>query len=427
MNAAAPARPSGRGFARELTPTWLAATALLSGQRPPDVANLRRYAHLGCGDGVTAAVVAANHPNAEVWAWDQHPEHVEATRRLGDAAGLANLVVHERPDLPLDLGGGPSDVVVVQDVAAAATDDLRARIGTAIRATLRPGGLLCVTYPTTVGWSEIAPVQVLLRQLALGRLGDPGALVPDVLAVLERLRSGGARFLTERPVVAAWLDQLATLDPADVVDQYLRDPLRPMSHAQVVATFAPAGCHFVGSARLTDDLDLDLPKELATEVSGAASSVVRETYRDLAARRTDRLDVLRLGSTSLGEREWEARLAELELAGLAGAEETPAGPVHREAWRQLTSFGVQAGALHADPDQVGPTVRILMDAGQAHPVAGNGPGRAAREACEALNAALAARCRSDAAGVQAVALLGSAISAARTTLVHGTPPSRSGG
>jgi methylase of polypeptide subunit release factors len=97
---------------------------LLAGHRPPDLRELERYVLLGCGNGETAAIVAANHPNTEVWVWDRHPGSLEATRRLGAEAGLDNLRVHEHRDLPLDLGGGPADLIVVQDVASAADDAL---------------------------------------------------------------------------------------------------------------------------------------------------------------------------------------------------------------------------------------------------------------------------------------------------------------
>jgi hypothetical protein len=417
----APDLPRSTGFTRELTPTWLATAALVAGQRPPDLGRIERYVQLGAGNGETAAVVAANHPNTDVWVWDRHPEHLDSTRRLADAAGLANLAVHEHRDLPLDLGGGPADVIVVQDVLAAVDDHERARISTAVGATLRPGGLLCVTYPTLVGWAEIAPVQALLRQLALAHRGQARDLVPSVLDVLERLRAGGARYLIHRPVVAAWLDALRTLDPAELTARYLRDPFRPMSPAHVAATFAIPGCELVGSARLTDDLDLDLSPELAERVSGAVNRVLQETYRDLATRRSYRLDVYRLGGSPLSAPERHEQLGWVGLAGLAAPEEPPAVAVGREAWQQLTSFGVTAAALHDDPEQVGRIVRILMDAGQAHPVVAGGPTRAATEACEALNAALAADGPAD---VQAMPLLGSAISSARASTVRGIPAGR---
>jgi SAM-dependent methyltransferase len=418
-----PTLPPGRSFTRELTPTWLATAALLAGQRPPDLAAPQRWVHLGCGTGETAAVVAAAHPHAEVWAWDPELAHLEATRRLAEAAGLDNVVVHEHRDLPLDLGGGPADVIVVQDVLVAASDAERDRIAAAVDATLRPGGLLCTTYATLVGWAEVAPVQSLLRRLVAGR-PDPASAAAGALATVQRLREGGARFLAERPVVTAWLDHLAQLPVDELVARYLRGPFRPMSPAQVAATFAGSGCARIGSARLADDLDL--PAGLRTAVDAAPDEVVRETYRDLAARRTYRLDLHRRGRAPLADRDRDERVAALGLAGLASPDEAPAVPMARDAWRRLTSFGTTAGALHDDPAGTRRSLRLLLDAGQAHPIVSRGPGKTAVEACDALNAVLAADPRPDRAQLRAVALLGSAVGADRSAVVRGMPPRREG-
>ena len=78
-------------FYREITPAWLATTCLLLGQRPPDLTRPFRYADLGCGHGFTALVVAATCPQAEVWAFDFNPAHIEWANRLAAAAGLTNV------------------------------------------------------------------------------------------------------------------------------------------------------------------------------------------------------------------------------------------------------------------------------------------------------------------------------------------------
>jgi SAM-dependent methyltransferase len=391
---------------------------LLAGHRPPDLHRLRRVVHLGCGKGTTAAVVAACHPNTEVWAWAPRLDQLEATDRCAAQAGLANLVTADRLELPPDLGGGPADIVVIQDVLAKVDDDLREQIAAATARVLRPGGVLCVTYPTVVGWSEIAPVQALMHRLAQGHDEALGDLVPPILAALEQLRAGGARYLTERPVVAAWLDALGATDPAEVADQFLSSPFRPLSPAQVEALVAPAGCRFVGSSLLTDELTLEAAPALHAAASYPASRIVTETYRDLALRRSHRFDLYQSGAVPMPVPERDAAIAGLNLAGLAHAEEPPAVAVDREAWRQLTSYGVVARELHPDVREVDRIVRILMTAGQAHPVV-DGPRQRAQEACEALNATIAGESLDD---VRALALIGSAVGTNRATSVRGMAP-----
>jgi len=80
---------------REATPIWLAMTALMMGQRPPDLARPFRYADLGCGHGLTAIGVAATCPHAEVWGFDFNPAHIESAQALAPAAGLTNVRFEE--------------------------------------------------------------------------------------------------------------------------------------------------------------------------------------------------------------------------------------------------------------------------------------------------------------------------------------------
>ena len=341
-------------FRREFTPAWLATASVLAGQRPPDLTRPFRYVHLGCGRGVTSAVVASVHPQAEVWAWDWRPAQVEATRRRRDAAGLSNMVVHERPGLPPDFGSDRlADIVIVADVFVAASDDMRDQILDAVATNLRPGGLVCVAYKTMAGWTEIVPIQRLMRYVAQRFTGHPQALVPHVLALLQQLRDGGAKHLTERPVVSAWLDELLVTDADTITAEYLHDDFRPLSHAQVASAMTQTGCDFIGSARLTDELDLDVPSALADMVATAGSRVLKDTYRDLAVRRTERHDLFRLGQAPLTTTERFDALAALQILDPAGPPEART-TAHDVALRNLLDSGdvqpVAPGGVHIVAD-----------------------------------------------------------------------------
>jgi hypothetical protein len=348
--------------------------------------------------------VAAVHPDSSVWAWDWRPDRVEATRRLRDAAGLRNLQVHERPGLPDDLGGDVADVVVVQDVLAAADDATRARMFDAIRDVLRPGGLACVSYATTVGWIEIVPLVTLMRQSAVRYVGDPSGLVPHVLGLVAQLRDGGAKYVTERAVVADWVNDLFALDPVQIEAQFLRDRFRPISSAQVNDAMASIGCTFVGSARATDDVGLDLAGGLAEIVAAAPSRVMQETYRDLATRRAHRIDLFRVGGTAMSDTDRSRAVSELELAAVGGCEAQWAVELDDDVVARLATDTIRVRDLRADPTEAEVVARVLIDAGQLHPVVADvAPG--AEAACSALNAAWAER------GVTASPRLGTAIPA----------------
>jgi len=282
-----------------LTPRWIALACVVAGERPPVIDGGFQMAVLGARTGELAVEIAVSHPEADVWAWDPAPANVEATRRLRDDAGVANLRIHERPGLPADLGGGTLDLVIVDQVLELVDDALRDQIVLAIAENLRPGGAVCVRYHTVIGWTEISPVLALMRHVARCTNGDIEARVVAALDLLRTLRDGDAKYLTTRPVVAAWIDSLIELDPATIHDVYLAEDLRPLSHAQVAAAMDHIGCLFIGSARLADELDADMSVELAQQIAEAPTRMLQETYRDLAVRRTDRIDVFRMASSPL--------------------------------------------------------------------------------------------------------------------------------
>ena len=59
-------------FARELTPAWLDFVATLSGFEAPAATDRFAWCELGCGQGLTAAIIAATHPRGEFHAIDAY-------------------------------------------------------------------------------------------------------------------------------------------------------------------------------------------------------------------------------------------------------------------------------------------------------------------------------------------------------------------
>lgn len=285
--------------ASRLTPAALVALCRHAGHTPPGGDGPLRYVVLGTADGTLPLSVAAGDQNASVWAWDPHADQRELTRRRRDEAGISNLVVHEHRSLPthspFQVDGALADIVTIDGLLDRSSDAVRAQLFEFVADTLRPGGLLCISYRTTIGWQEMLPVVNLMRHAASTHRGDPSLVVSHVLALLERLIVAEPAYVLRRPRVAAWIAALFAADHRDIERAYLRDQFRPLSHAQVESNARRLGCTFVGDMSSRTAPSGEQVEALAALVHGAPTPVLRELYRDLASHHSHRSDVFRSG------------------------------------------------------------------------------------------------------------------------------------
>src|SRR5205823_9348498 len=86
--------PYVRPFIHELAPAWLDHVAVVGGLRPPARADGFAWCDLGCGQGVTAAILAATHPNGTFHGIDAMPGHIDHAARLAAEAEAANAHFH---------------------------------------------------------------------------------------------------------------------------------------------------------------------------------------------------------------------------------------------------------------------------------------------------------------------------------------------
>jgi len=86
--------PYVRNFIRHTAPAWLDHVALVSGFAPPERDSGFAWCDLGCGQGVTAAILAATHPKASFHGIDAMPVHIDSARRFASEAGIPNVSFH---------------------------------------------------------------------------------------------------------------------------------------------------------------------------------------------------------------------------------------------------------------------------------------------------------------------------------------------
>ncbi len=402
---------------QEATPSWLAACSVLLGYRPPDLAGPFRYADLGCGNGLSALIAAATNPLAEIWGFDFNPTHIENARSIAASAGLTNAHFEEISFEALAgrdaVADGTFDFVVTHGVLSWISLENRRHLTAIIGKMLRPGGLAYISYNAAAGWSGVAPVRLLMRQLAEASNRRTDQTVAEVFQVLEQLKTGGAAFFRAHPGLEARLEQMKAQDPRYIAHEFLNRDWHPVMFADVAEAMADTKTNYIGSATLMENLDaVAVPEGVLPVLNNTQDVVMRETIRDLGSAKSFRRDLWRRGGETMPAQEHIAMLDAITLVWtgkVVEGEVTFPGPVgtvtgqpafYKPLLDAIREGPVTLGQLRALPTLQGrlpgefvQAAILLMGGGFAHPAWPHGGQSQAREASARLNMALIKRIR----------------------------------
>src|SRR5437588_546306 len=150
--------PYLRDFKPMLAPAWLDHVALVAGVEPPVRQNGFVWCDLGCGQGVTAAILAATHPSGMFYGIDAMPVHIDHARRLAAAAAVANLELHAVDfAAAIDLDLPQFDYIVAHGVYTWIGPETQCAVRRFIDRRLKPGGLVHPSYKPMPGSNRSAP------------------------------------------------------------------------------------------------------------------------------------------------------------------------------------------------------------------------------------------------------------------------------
>ena len=187
--------PYLRDFKPMLAPAWLDHVALVCGVEPP-ARDSFAWCDLGCGQGVTAVILAATHPHGTFDGIDAMPMHIEHARRLAAEAGIGSARFHLADfAAAADLALPAFDYIVAHGVYSWVDEPSRAALRGFVDRHLKPGGLVYVSYNAMPGWARDLPFQRLARELAGTFAGDSAARFAAAAAIARSLadvRGAGA-------------------------------------------------------------------------------------------------------------------------------------------------------------------------------------------------------------------------------------------
>ncbi|KZD06449.1 class I SAM-dependent methyltransferase [Oceanibaculum pacificum] len=375
-----------------------------------------RYAELGCGHGLTAMMIAAGHPGAEVHATDFNPTHIAGAARMAAQAGLTNIRFYEHSfaeflaadDLPM------FDVVALHGVYSWISDENRALIRDFLYARLRPGGLCYISYNVLPGWAPAMPMRKLMLELGEGGRAQPMiARVDGALDFLGKLQKANAGYFRHNPTAATRLEGMRKHSRNYLAHEYMNRHWNLFYHCDVARELAEAKLSFAASAHAGDQVDVvNLTPDQQQLLASVADPAMRETVRDFCVNQQFRRDIFAKGLLRLGQQEQAAALGATRFAltvpraNLTLKVSLPVGEVNLQpgiyepvadaladqprTLAELLALPALKGIGH---HKVLQALVILTAGGQAAPAQDAPAARAAKPACDRLNAVLMERAR----------------------------------
>lgn len=286
-------------------PTHMNLTAAFNGFRPRSLDEPFTWCDYGCGNGVTANVLAACYPQAQFYGIDFMNSHIRTAETLSLRGGLENttflcksFTALEDDDLP------PLDFAIMHGVLSWVDDVTRSALLEDAVKRLKPGGILLTGYNALPGWAAKLPMRDMIYSLTPDDMhSEERARVG--LQWLLKLKNAQVKYFRDNPALADAVEQLEKLDLRYMAHEYFNTNLRAFHFTEVNRTMEQAGLKFAGCATLfLNMVDLAVPAALYEEFRDLTSRVELEAKRDFIRNETFRRDVWVKGEPIKTEEEW---------------------------------------------------------------------------------------------------------------------------
>ena len=306
------------GFYREQGPALLDFICVLNGYEPTAMVNDFTWCELGCGQGLTANLLAASHPKGQFYAIDFNPAYVAGARQLATAAGLTNLTFIEDSFEAMAVGTynlPQFDYITLHGTYTWVSAQNRNHIVRFIARYLKPGGIVYVSYNAMPGWNVALPLQRLLIEHAnLHPMGGEAQL-SGATKFIEHLEAAQASYFVSNAGIKPYLDMLKSANPRYLVHEYLNTCWHPLYHADVARELAEAKMQFVGMVDMSFfDIALQSFPEKSELLNSIADSTLREKVKDYFLNTSFRKDVYVRGARKINELRKAKLLTQFSLA-----------------------------------------------------------------------------------------------------------------
>lgn len=271
---------------------------------PPDPERLT-VLDIGCGRGLSVALLAAANPGWDVIGLDLQPAHIEEAREVARQGGIDNARFIEADLAEVTEANSADllpeiDVVICYGVWTWVPDAVRDGIVRLLKGRLKPGGVVLFGYNALPGYADSLHFQRLVEEAARGLQGDEARRGLAAIEAVASLKALAPLYLPDQRVLDHMMKSAETA-PAYMVHEWLTSFWRPAYHADLARALVPARLDFGGTARPGQSMpDLHLTPAQREAVAAAPQGIARETLLDTFLARRFRTDLFIRGRRTGG-------------------------------------------------------------------------------------------------------------------------------
>ena len=214
------------------------------------------YCDLGCGNGVTVNLLADALPQGDFYGVDFNPDHVNSASSYAKSAGLTNsFFIDNSFEDYLQSDPPMFDFITLHGIYSWVNAEVRQQVRAVIDRTLKPEGLVYVSYNTLPGWAELMPMWKMMRSYTAGMELDSVSTAQEGLKYLKYLRDNDANYFRTTPSAEKYLDRLLKRDLFYVAHEFCSDWFEPQYFTDVANEMNTIGLTYAGTSRFHRNWD----------------------------------------------------------------------------------------------------------------------------------------------------------------------------
>ena len=303
-------------------PTHMNLACAFNGFRPRPLDEPFTWCDYGCGNGVTANVLAACYPHAQFYGIDFMNAHIRTAETLSLRGGLENTTFLCKSFTQLGEDEiPPLDFAVMHGVLSWVDETTRSGLLEDVVKRLKPGGILLTGYNALPGWAAKLPMRDMIYSLTSDDVNSEERARVG-LQWLVKLKDAQVKYFRDNPALAEAVEQLQRLDLRYMAHEYFNTNLRAFHFSEVRQAMEQGGLKFAGCATLfLNMVDLSVPPDLYEDFRDINSRNELEVKRDFIRNETFRRDVWVKGEPIKTEEEWLEINEALTFGTLVGLDE----------------------------------------------------------------------------------------------------------